>query len=187
INNQLGFTTPAFRGRSSLYATDIAKMVQAPIVHVNGDDPEACVWVTRLAFAFRQAFKKDVVIDLLCYRRYGHNEADDPSYTQPLMYRKIEEHRSVRKLYVAQLVNRGDITVEEAEAALEDYRARLQQAFDETKETRPPAATEEPRRSQRLGVLPPVETGVPREALDRILHAVTSWPEDFTPHPKLAK
>jgi 2-oxoglutarate decarboxylase len=187
VNNQLGFTTPALRGRSSVYATDVAKMVQAPIFHVNGDDPEACVWATRMAFSFRQAFKKDVVIDLICYRRYGHNEADDPSYTQPLMYRKIDEHRSVRKLYVEQLVNREDITVEEAEAALEDYRARLQQAFDETKETRPPTAAEERRRAQRLGVIPPVETGVPRDTLDRILHAVTSWPEDFTPHPKLAK
>jgi 2-oxoglutarate decarboxylase len=187
VNNQLGFTTPAVRGRSSLYATDIAKMVQAPIFHVNGDDPEACVWVTRLAFAFRQAFKKDVVIDLICYRRYGHNEADDPSYTQPLMYRTIDQHRSVRKLYMEALVNRGDITVEDAEAALEDYKKRLDQAFEQTRESAPPAVKEERKKTEPVGVRPPVETGVPRETLDRIMAALTTWPESFTPHPKLAK
>jgi 2-oxoglutarate decarboxylase len=187
INNQLGFTTAPSAGRSSQYATDVAKMVQAPIFHVNGDDPEACVWVAKLAFAFRQQFRKDVVVDLNCYRRYGHNEGDDPSYTQPLMYQKIDSHRSVRKLYMEALVNRGDISVEEAEAALEDYRKRLEQAFDETKESRPPQQRPERHRYQPLGVLPPVETGVPRQTLDRILAAITSWPEDFTPHPKLAK
>jgi multifunctional 2-oxoglutarate metabolism enzyme len=187
VNNQLGFTTAPSAGRSSQYATDIAKMVQAPIFHVNGDDPEACVWVAKLAFAFRQAFRKDVVIDLTCYRRYGHNEGDDPSYTQPLMYQKIEQHRSVRKRYMETLVNRGDISVEEAEAALEDYGNRLEQAFEETKESRPPQPAPERRRYRPLGVLPPVETGVSRETLDRILNAVTSWPGDFAPHPKLAR
>jgi 2-oxoglutarate decarboxylase len=187
VNNQLGFTTAPSAGRSSEYATDIAKMVQAPIFHVNGDDPEACVWATRMALAFRQQFRKDVVIDLVCYRRYGHNEGDDPSYTQPLMYANIDQHRSVRKLYMQSLVNRGDITLEEAEAALEDYRRRLDQAFEETRESRPPSEKAALRRPPRMGVLPPVETGVHRPVLDRILAAVTSWPEDFTPHPKLAK
>ncbi|HYT29244.1 MAG TPA: multifunctional oxoglutarate decarboxylase/oxoglutarate dehydrogenase thiamine pyrophosphate-binding subunit/dihydrolipoyllysine-residue succinyltransferase subunit, partial [Actinomycetota bacterium] len=186
INNQLGFTTPPKAGRSSVYATDIAKMVQAPIFHVNGDDPEACVWLIRLAFAFRQAFQTDVVVDLVCYRRYGHNEADDPSYTQPRMYQKIEERRSVRKLYMETLVNRGDITLDEAEAALEDYRSRLEQAFNETKESAPPANPERLRPAP-IGVRPPVETGVEREVLDRILRTVTSWPDGFTPHPKLAR
>jgi len=186
INNQLGFTTAPHAGRSSQYATDIAKMVQAPIFHVNGDDPEACVWVARLAMAFRQQFRKDVVVDLVCYRRYGHNEGDDPSYTQPLMYQEIERHRSVRKLYMESLVNRGDITVEEAEAALEDYRKHLDEAFEETKESAPPSLLERPR-PKPLGILPPIETGVEREVLDRVLSAVTSWPPDFTPHPKLAK
>jgi len=187
VNNQLGFTTAPSAGRSSQYATDIAKMVQAPIFHVNGDDPEACVWVARMALAFRQEFRKDVVIDLVCYRRYGHNEGDDPSYTQPLMYANIDQHRSVRKLYMQSLVNRGDITLEEAEAALEDYRKRLEQAFDETKESRPPAGKTSLRRYDPVGVLPPVETGVDRPVLNQILAAVTSWPDDFTPHPKLAK
>ncbi|HEX9312862.1 MAG TPA: multifunctional oxoglutarate decarboxylase/oxoglutarate dehydrogenase thiamine pyrophosphate-binding subunit/dihydrolipoyllysine-residue succinyltransferase subunit [Actinomycetota bacterium] len=187
VNNQLGFTTAPTAGRSSIYATDIAKMIQGPIFHVNGDDPEACMWVTRLAFAFRQEFKKDVVVDLVCYRRYGHNEGDDPSYTQPLMYRDIEQHRSVRKLYMERLVNRGDITIEEAEAALEDYRERLEQAFDQTKESAPPPADGERRGPEPVGVRPPVETGVDRGVLDRILRKVTSWPDGFTPHPKLAK
>jgi 2-oxoglutarate decarboxylase len=187
VNNQLGFTTPPAHSRSSVYATDVAKLVQAPILHVNGDDPEACVWVTRLALAFRNRFRKDVVIDMVCYRRYGHNEGDDPSYTQPLMYRAIEERRSVRKLYMERLVNRGDITVEEAEAALEDYRKRLEQAFDETKDSAPPPATVGERKPESLGVLPPVQTGVPRETLDRVLRAMTTWPEGFTPHPKLAR
>jgi multifunctional 2-oxoglutarate metabolism enzyme len=187
VNNQLGFTTAPSAGRSSVYATDIAKVVQAPIFHANGDDPEACVWVTKLALAFCQEFRKDVVIDLVCYRRYGHNEGDDPSYTQPLMYRAIDEHRSVRKLYMEKLVNRGDITLDEAEAALEDYRKRLDEAFEETKESAPPPTERRRSRSRPLGVLPPLETGVERKVLDRVLASVTSWPQDFHPHPKLAK
>ena len=137
INNQLGFTTPPESARSSEYCTDVAKMVQAPIFHVNGDDPEACVRVARLAFAYRQRFHKDVVIDMVCYRRHGHNEGDDPSYTQPLMYRTIDQLRSVRKLYTETLVRRGDITLEEAEAALDDFQVRLQSALDETRQGAP--------------------------------------------------
>ena len=187
VNNQLGFTTAPSAGRSSVYATDIAKMIQSPIFHVNGDDPEACVWVTRLAMAFRQQFRKDVVIDLVCYRRYGHNEGDDPSYTQPLMYQDIESRRPVRKLHMEALVNGGDITVEEAEAALEDYRKRLEQAFDETKAAAPPPAKVDLKPPEPVVVRPSVETGVQRETLDGILRTVTSWPNGFTPHPKLAK
>ena len=133
INNQLGFTTAPEAARTSVYPTDVAKMVQAPIFHVNGDDPEACVRAARLAFGFRQAFHKDVVIDMVCYRRHGHNEGDDPSYTQPLMYALIEAKRSVRKLYTESLVRRGDISLEEAEKALDDFSARLQAALDETR------------------------------------------------------
>jgi 2-oxoglutarate decarboxylase len=185
INNNIGFTTSPAAGRSSWYATDIAKMVQAPIFHVNGDDPEACVRVTKLAFEFRQTFKRDVVIDLVCYRRHGHNEGDEPAYTQPLMYSKIDERRSVRKLYTEKLLNRGDLTVEEAERSFEDFRARMQGAFKETKESADEGRALEPPRS--AGVLPVVETGVERARLDQIQKALTSFPREIEPHPKLAK
>ena len=134
VNNQVGFTTSPGSSRSSLYCTDVARMVQAPIFHVNGDDPEACIRVARLAFEYRQAFKKDVVIDLVCYRRRGHNEGDDPSYTQPLMYDLIEQKRSVRKLYTESLIGRGDITIEEAEQVLRDYQQQLERVFTEVRE-----------------------------------------------------
>ena len=134
INNQVGFTTAPESSRSSTYSTDVARTVQAPIFHVNGDDPEACVRVAQLAFEFRQEFKKDVVIDLVCYRRRGHNEGDDPSMTQPLMYDVIDNKRSVRKTYTEQLVGRGDITIEEAEEALKDYQAQLERVFAETRD-----------------------------------------------------
>ena len=188
INNQLGFTTAPEAARSSYYATDVAKMIQAPIFHVNGDDPEACVRVARLAYAYRQRFHRDVVIDMVCYRRHGHNEGDDPSYTQPRMYRAIEQRRTVRKLFTEALVKRGDITLEEAEKALDDFQHRLQTALDETKQ----AAAARPARIQvgprPLPELPPVEpTGVPREVLDRIFTALTDVPEGFTVHPKLAR
>ena len=118
MNNQVGFTTSPTESRSSMYCTDVARMIQAPIFHVNGDDPEACIRVARLAFAFRQEFNKDVVIDIICYRRRGHNEGDDPSFTQPRMYDLIEKKRSTRKLYTEALIGRGDITVEDAEAVM---------------------------------------------------------------------
>ncbi|MGO4785053.1 multifunctional oxoglutarate decarboxylase/oxoglutarate dehydrogenase thiamine pyrophosphate-binding subunit/dihydrolipoyllysine-residue succinyltransferase subunit [Cryobacterium sp. W22_MBD10_FK3] len=132
VNNQVGFTTPPGEGRTSVYSTDVAKTIQAPIFHVNGDDPEAVVRVAELAFAYRQEFKRDVVIDLVCYRRRGHNEGDDPSMTQPLMYNLIEAKRSVRKLYTEALVGRGDITQAEFEAAHADFQDRLERAFLET-------------------------------------------------------
>ena len=137
INNQIGFTTSPQFARSSLYCSDVAKTVQAPIFHVNGDDPEACVRVAQLAFEYRQTFHKDVVIDMVCYRRHGHNEGDDPSYTQPLMYKAIAERRSVRKLYVEALVKRGELTVEEAEGALADFQNKLQVALDQTRAQAP--------------------------------------------------
>ena len=144
INNQLGFTTAPASARTSVYPTDVAKMVQAPIFHVNGDDPEACVRAARLAFTFRQTFHKDVVIDLVCYRKHGHNEGDDPSYTQPLMYQRIEAKRSVRKLYTETLVRRGDITLDEAESALDDFNASLQVVLDEVRGEPSLAPTELP-------------------------------------------
>jgi 2-oxoglutarate decarboxylase len=185
INNQLGFTTAPQAARTSVYPTDVAKMVQAPILHVNGDDPEACVRAARLAFGFRQEFHKDVVIDLVCYRRHGHNEGDDPSYTQPLMYKRIDAKRSVRKLYTEVLVRRGDITLEEAEAALDDFNARLQAALDEVRA--------EPPRQQEL-VVPetppppvPIDTGVSEGLLRELARLVRTVPEGFTLHPKLER
>ena len=186
INNQLGFTTAPESARSSVYPTDVGKMVQAPIIHVNGDDPEACVRAARLAFGFRQAFSKDVVIDLVCYRRFGHNEGDDPSYTQPRMYAIIDALRSVRKLYTESLVRRGDITLEEAEQALEDFRARLQAALDETRQAAPAKLTSlvaPPAVPETQGAA----TGVERTDLERLVHAATAVPEGFTLHPKLAR
>ena len=186
IDNQLGFTTSPESARSSVYATDISKMVQAPVFHVNGDDPEACVRVARLAFAFRQAFHKDVVIHLVCYRRYGHNEGDDPSYTQPLMYERIEHHRSVRKLYTEALVNRGDISLDEAEKALDDFSARLQAALDQTRSSAPPKPTALPP-AVPPAPLPAAVTAVRPDVLDRIATALHRVPDGFTLHPKLAR
>ncbi|HEV3401394.1 MAG TPA: multifunctional oxoglutarate decarboxylase/oxoglutarate dehydrogenase thiamine pyrophosphate-binding subunit/dihydrolipoyllysine-residue succinyltransferase subunit [Acidimicrobiales bacterium] len=187
INNQVGFTTSMQDARSSVYPTDVAKMVQAPILHVNGDDPEACARVARLAFGFRQRFHKDVVIDLVCYRLHGHNEGDDPSYTQPLMYKRIESRRSVRKLYTETLVRRGDITMDEAERALDDFVARMQTAFEETRHATPPDPNVARIVTAPLDDVPAVATGVDRETLERVERALHEPPPGFTVHPKLAK
>ncbi|HEY5023923.1 MAG TPA: multifunctional oxoglutarate decarboxylase/oxoglutarate dehydrogenase thiamine pyrophosphate-binding subunit/dihydrolipoyllysine-residue succinyltransferase subunit [Acidimicrobiales bacterium] len=187
VNNQLGFTTAPESARSSLYPTDVAKMVQAPVFHVNGDDPEACLRAARLAFGFRQAFHKDVVIDLVCYRRHGHNEGDDPSYTQPRMYAIIEGKRSVRKLYTESLVRRGDITVDDAERALEDFQARLQVALDETRQSAPPRPTVLRAPDPVPAPRPSIATGVGRDELERLAVAATAVPEGFTVHPKLLR
>ncbi|MGH3094688.1 MAG: multifunctional oxoglutarate decarboxylase/oxoglutarate dehydrogenase thiamine pyrophosphate-binding subunit/dihydrolipoyllysine-residue succinyltransferase subunit, partial [Streptosporangiales bacterium] len=129
VNNQLGFTTDPSAARSSVYATDVARMVQAPIFHVNADDPEACVRVARFAFEYRQTFHKDVVLDLVCYRKRGHNEGDDPSMTQPQMYDLIDAKRSTRKVYAETLLDRGDISEDDANQAYRDYRAQLEKVF----------------------------------------------------------
>ena len=186
VNNQIGFTTAPQFARSSLYATDVAKTVQAPIFHVNGDDPEACARVARLAFEYRQKFHKDVVIDMVCYRLHGHNEGDDPSYTQPLMYKAIAEKRSVRKMYVEQLVKRGDISLEVAEQVLQDYQSKLQVALDDTR-AKAPEKVKAARPPAPIGVLPHVNTGVDKATLERIFTQLTNYPEDFHPHPKLAR
>ncbi|MET0157895.1 MAG: multifunctional oxoglutarate decarboxylase/oxoglutarate dehydrogenase thiamine pyrophosphate-binding subunit/dihydrolipoyllysine-residue succinyltransferase subunit, partial [Acidimicrobiales bacterium] len=188
INNQLGFTTPPESARSSEYPTDIAKMVASPIIHVNGDDPEACVRAARLAYAFRQRFHKDVVIDMICYRRFGHNEGDDPSYTQPLMYKKIEARRSVRKQYTESLVNRGDLTLEEAEQALNDFQSRLQDALDQTREhVQEVGEIRAKPAPPPIGVLPHIDTALDLATVQRIFAAIDTVPEGFAIHPKLAK
>ncbi|MBX7160982.1 MAG: multifunctional oxoglutarate decarboxylase/oxoglutarate dehydrogenase thiamine pyrophosphate-binding subunit/dihydrolipoyllysine-residue succinyltransferase subunit [Acidimicrobiia bacterium] len=188
VNNGIGFTTAPEDARSSHYATDVARMVQAPILHVNGDDPEACVRVIRLALAFRQAFAKDVVVDLVGYRRHGHNEADDPAFTQPRMYAQIEQRRSVRKRYTEQLVNRGEMSIEEAEASLASFKTMLQQALDETRQQQASIGEVEAEPvPPAVGVLPHVSTAVARERLDAALATITQVPPGFTVHPKLVK
>jgi 2-oxoglutarate dehydrogenase E1 component len=188
VNNQVGFTTTPGFARSTVYATDIAKAVQAPIFHVNGDDPEASMRVVNLAFAFRQEFKKDVVVDMVCYRRYGHNEGDEPAFTQPRMYEVIGQRRSVRKLYTELLVNRGDLTLEDADKALEDFRARLDAAFEETRVSHSPQPNQsdltEPQEPTAVSV---VDTGVPRAQLERIVDALVTSPPGFAVHPKLQR
>jgi multifunctional 2-oxoglutarate metabolism enzyme len=189
VNNQVGFTTSPQYSRSTVYATDVARMIQAPIFHVNGDDPEAVVRVGQLAFAYRQAFRKDVVIDMVCYRRRGHNEADNPSFTQPVMYDLIEAKRSVRKLYTESLIARGDITMEEAEAALRDYQQQLERAFTETKEAaeRPaePGTVLRPEPAGRPVNHKAVPTAISLDTLKQIIETQLIMPEGFTPHPRL--
>ncbi|RZS60074.1 multifunctional oxoglutarate decarboxylase/oxoglutarate dehydrogenase thiamine pyrophosphate-binding subunit/dihydrolipoyllysine-residue succinyltransferase subunit [Xylanimonas ulmi] len=195
VNNQVGFTTGPSSSRSTTYATDIAKGFQVPVLHVNGDDPEAVVRVAELAFAYREQFDRDVVIDMICYRRRGHNEGDDPSMTQPLMYNLIEKKRSVRRLYTESLVGRGDITVEEAELALQDYQQQLERVFTETKQgvgAKPKAehvgGLERPE-SQRedAGTMVGWRTAVSHSVIERIGEAHSAPPEGFTVHPKLLK
>jgi 2-oxoglutarate decarboxylase len=186
VNNQVGFTTPPEQSRSSLYCTDVARMIQAPIFHVNGDDPEAVVRVARLAFEYRQAFHKDVVVDLVCYRRRGHNEGDDPSMTNPKMYQIIDAKRSVRKIYTEELIGRGDITLEQAEELLRDYQSQLEQVFKATRDA--PTAPVSPRRTKpRPTPEPEVETAIPASVLAEIGEAHVRLPEGFTPHKRVAQ
>jgi 2-oxoglutarate dehydrogenase E1 component len=190
VNNQVGFTTAPQHSRSSVYSTDVARMIQAPIFHVNGDDPEAVVRVGRLAFAYRQAFGKDVVIDMICYRRRGHNEADNPSFTQPLMYDLIDAKRSTRKLYTEALIGRGDITVEEAEQALRHYQQQLERAFTETREAMRQSAGQDAVTPRAPAEPEPIDhgavaTSITDEAIKQIIDSQLSLPEGFTVHPRL--
>ena len=187
VNNQLGFTTLPLDARSSMYATDVAKTIQAPILHVNGDDPEAVAHVAELAFRYRQEFQRDVVIDLVCYRRRGHNEGDDPSMTQPLMTNLIEAKRSVRRLYTEALVGRGDITEDEYDKAKADFQNRLEIAFAETHaaETGTSPMVSPPTTTDEVVVGTPETTGVGSEAIEKIGDAFINKPEGFTVHPKL--
>ena len=186
INNQIGFTTGPSEARSTPYSTDVARMVQAPIFHVNGDDPDAAIRVAQIAFEYRQTFKKDVVIDMFCYRRHGHNEADDPSYTQPIMYRKIKQQPSVATLYGERLVREKVITPEEREAGRKRIVARLAEAFDDVKKSAERYEYQELSAITELS-LPTVSTNtaVSRATVDRIVDCITTFPESFHLHPKL--
>ena len=186
VNNQVGFTTTPTDARTSVYATDVAKTIQAPILHVNGDDPEAVVRAAELAFLYREEFHRDVVIDLVCYRRRGHNEGDDPSMTQPLMTNLIEAKRSVRRLYTEALVGRGDITEDEYEQAKQDFQNRLEVAFADTHAAATgttPVVTADGADEVVTGA--PETTGVPREVVQHIGDAFVNKPDGFTVHNKL--
>ncbi len=185
VNNQVGFTTSPVESRTSVYCTDVAKAVQAPVIHVNGDDPDSVVLAGRLAYEYRARFHKDVVIDLVCYRRRGHNEGDDPSFTQPNMYDLIEQKRSTRKLYTESLIGRGDISTEDAEQVMNRFRNRLEGVFKEVREetgpddeyTRVPYYPTKP--SNHAG------TEVSGEVLEAVANAYLNQPEGFEVHPKV--
>ncbi|HET6545390.1 MAG TPA: 2-oxoglutarate dehydrogenase E1 component [Rhodanobacteraceae bacterium] len=190
VNNQVGFTiSNPHDARSTLYCTDVAKMVNAPVFHVNGDDPEAVLFVTRLAFDFRQKFKHDVVIDLVCYRRHGHNEADEPAATQPLMYQIIRQHPTPREIYANALVAEGVIGEDEAKALVEDYRARLDAGT--------PLAGIDPEFHDEFAVdwsghldAPldqPVKTAVAKTRLAKLNHVILDPPQGITLQPRVAK
>ncbi|WP_332688014.1 2-oxoglutarate dehydrogenase E1 component [Devosia sp.] len=187
INNQIGFTTSPMYSRSSPYPTDVAKMIEAPVLHVNGDDPEAVVFASKVAIEYRQKFGKPVVIDMFCYRRFGHNEGDEPSFTQPLMYSKIRSHKSTLELYSEKLVAEGHLTAGEIDKLKADWRAKLEKEFEGGQDYRPnkadwldgawkdfkPADQEGPRRG---------DTGVEIEQLAKIGTALTRIPEGFNVH-----
>jgi 2-oxoglutarate dehydrogenase E1 component len=192
INNQIGFTTAPIFSRSSPYCTDIALMVQAPIFHVNGDDPEAVVHATRIAVEFRQKFKKDVVLDMICYRRFGHNESDEPSFTQPQMYRVIKDHQTTLQLYTGKLVAEGTLTQAEADGMLADFNARLDDEFNASKSHLPNRADwldgkwqgleTAPKNSDRRG-----ETSVSADALKKVGKALVTVPPDFHLHKTIGR
>jgi 2-oxoglutarate dehydrogenase E1 component len=189
VNNQIGFTTGPADARSSTYATDVAKMIQAPIFHVNADHPEDAVRVARLALAYRLAFRRDVVVDLVGYRRFGHNEADDPSYTHPELYARIEAHRSVRKLYAERLMRGGQLAREEAEQALEHFARQLQHVHDEVRAARAEPSAERDATSadtERETTAEP-DTSVETARLEEVLDGLERRPPGFATHPKLER
>ncbi len=188
INNQIGFTTMPEEARSSPYATDVARSVQAPVFHVNGDDPDAAIRVALIAYLYRQRFHKDVVIDIFCYRRHGHNEGDEPSYTQPLLYRKIAERPSVVSLYSAQLEREGVVTQAEVDVLHAEMRERLDQAYQESLKGNqhfepdiPLAVSEEELKEFQ----PASGTDVEEQVLREVARGLTTLPDHFRLHPKL--
>ena len=183
INNQVGFTTSPHASRTSRYSTDMAKIIEAPVFHVNGDDPEACVRVARLAFEYREAFNKDVVIDMVCYRRRGHNEGDEPSFTQPLMYKLIDAKRSTRTLYTEALIGRKDITAEEAEEVARDYQNQLEAVYASVNNHE-----SESDQNFKAPVAPApesVNTAIDEATARKIAATQIAIPEGFNIHPKM--
>ena len=185
INNQVGFTTAPEASRSSEYCTDVAKMIEAPVFHVNGDDPEAAVWAAELSVEYRQTFGNDVIIDMVCYRRRGHNEGDDPSMTNPLMYQIIDGKRSVRKIYTESLIGRGDLSAEDADEALKDYHKQLERVFNEVRELERAVAVASPSVEEEQPIPPKVDTRITPEQLERIADTAVDFPQGFVPHPRV--
>lgn len=190
INNQIGFTTKPRDGRSTQYCTDIAKFIQAPIFHVNGDDPESAVMLAELALEFRQRFKRDVVIDLVCYRKWGHNEADEPSFTQPVEYAKIRQKESVTAIYSKKLISEGTIEASESEAIIADFNQKLEDALVEVKSGPPKAKGMKGYAGLWKGLsknysFEPAHTAVKAEVLDRIADRISTVPDGFRLHDKL--
>jgi 2-oxoglutarate dehydrogenase E1 component len=191
VNNQVGFTTPPRQGRFTPYPTDVAKMIQAPIFHVNGDDPEAVVWAAKLAIGFRQQFKCDVFIDMWCYRRHGHNEGDEPEFTQPMMYREIKAHKSVRNLYAEKLIAENRLSQNDLDAMKNIVIDRLDQARTLAQEVKPrmkiPAFSGVWKGFGKPGTDWTAKTGVSRDLLKKIVDSTTTVPAGFTPHPKAVR
>lgn len=193
VNNQIGFTTNPTESRSSRYCTDIAKMIEAPIFHVNGDHPEHVCMVAELALEFRQQFGRDVVIDMYCYRRQGHNEADEPAFTQPVLYRKIAEHPAISELYSRELVAGGTLAQPEADALKNEYLAGLEEALAKVKKAAQDKADTKAKlegstaRYQPPYSFAPAATAVPREQLAKAVRGLTTLPDTFKPNPKIRR
>ncbi len=190
VNNQIGFTTTPDEARSSQYATDVAKMVQAPIFHVNGDDPEAAIWVANLAFEYKHIFKKDVVIDLFGYRRHGHNEGDEPGFTQPILYAKIKNHPSVKEIYQKKLLEEGTISESEINKMNEEFNKILTKSFERIKKKSEKFEGESPLAVPKKIIddfIPEKSTSISEDMLKKIIKGLTEVPDDFNGHPKLAK
>ena len=190
VNNQIGFTTTPEDSRSTTYATDVAKMIQAPIFHVNGDDPEASLWVTQIALEYKLIFKKDIVIDLFGYRRYGHNEGDEPGFTQPLLYDKIKSHSSVKKLYEQKLINDETLTPDEVEQMYKSFNNELSKSFDSIKRKSASFANEAPlavSKKELLSTHQEDSTNISEETLKDIINSLSTLPDGFNGHPKLEK
>lgn len=188
INNQIGFTTMPRDARSSRYCTDVAKSIEAPVFHVNADHPQSAVRMVRLALEYRQRFSKDVFIDLVCYRRWGHNEGDEPAFTQPMVYERIKNHRSVRKLATERLIARGEVDIETAEKMLDEFHHLLSTALEQarTEVTNLPPANLRPDHEEREGTAgPSVDTAISTSRVQDLLRQVVQVPEGFTLHPKL--
>lgn len=191
VNNQIGFTTLPADARSSVYATDVAKMIEAPVFHVNGDDPLAVAWCANIALEFRQQFKRDVVIDIYCYRRHGHNESDEPLFTQPSLYSEISGHPSVATIFRSRLIESGILGEAEANALEEEFESRLDKALHAVKE-----AEQQEGKSSFTGSTAifqpsyshePIKTAVPLDLLQKVVKALTTVPEDFRVIPKVRR